>query len=113
MMEIVGAVLVLAVLGAVILSGAALTVLAGAAGIILAAAVACLLLGLAVNIVGFILKVMLTFLLACILKWVFRKGIDMLDRNTSLLQGTSEEQLEKISMAAGGAVAVWYMFLHG
>lgn len=111
-MEILGAVLVLALLGAVILSGAALTVLAGAAGVILVVAVACLIVGLAVNIVGFIIKIMLTFLLACLLKWIFRKVIDLADAHTSLLQGTSTEQLEKISMAAGGIVAVWYMFLY-
>lgn len=111
-MEMLGAVLVLALLGAVILSGAALTILAGAAGVILVAAVACLIIGLAVNLVSFIIKVMVTFLLACVLKWIFRKGMDFVDANTSLLQGTSTEQLDKISMAAGGIVAVWYMFLH-
>lgn len=111
-MELFGAILVLAILGAVILSGAALTILAGAAGVILVIALVFMIIGLAVNIVGFVIKVMLTFLLACVLKWIFRKGIDMVDTHTSLLQGTSTEQLEKISMAAGGIVAVWYMFLH-
>ena len=109
-MDILGVILVLAALGIVMLTGAALTVFAGAAGVILVAAIVCMIVGLAVNIVGFVIKVMLTFLLACVLKWLFFKGIELIAENTSLLRDRHTEQFEKVSIVAAGIVAVWYMF---
>ena len=111
-MGVLAILVVVFLLGASLVSGAVMTILTGVAGIVLVAALVCLIIGLAVNIAMVLVKIALTYLLACALRWVVRKGLDIIDGNTDWLQSTSTEQLEKIATAAGGILAVWYMFIH-
>ena len=111
-MGVLALLVVVALLGASLVSGAVMTALVVFAGVVLVMAVVCLMIGLAVNIAMLLGKIALTYLLACALRWVVRKGLDIIDGNTDWLQSTSTEQLEKIATAAGGILAVWYMFIH-
>jgi hypothetical protein len=111
-MGVLALLVVVALLGASLVSGAVMTALVVFAGVVLVMAVVCLMIGLAVNIAMLLVKIALTYLLACALRWVVRKGLDIIDGNTDWLQSTSTEQLEKIATAAGGILAVWYMFIH-
>lgn len=111
-MGVLALLVVVALLGASLVSGAVMTALVVFAGVVLILAVVCLIIGLAVNIAMLLVKIALTYLLACALRWVVRKGLDIIDVNTDWLQSTSTEQLEKIATAAGGILAIWYMFIH-
>ena len=111
-MGVLALLVVVALLGASLVSGAVMTALVVFAGVVLILAVVCLMIGLAVNIAMLLVKIALTYLLACALRWVVRKGLDIIDGNTDWLQSTSTEQLEKIATAAGGILAIWYMFIH-
>ncbi len=111
-MGVLALLVVVALLGASLVSGAVMTALVVFAGVVLTLAVVCLMIGLAVNIAMLLVKIALTYLLACALRWVVRKGLDIIDGNTDWLQSTSTQQLEKIATAAGGILAIWYMFIH-
>ena len=111
-MGVLALLVVVALLGASLVSGAVMTALVVFAGVVLILALVCLMIGLAVNIAMLLVKIALTYLLACAFRWVVRKGLDIIDVNTDWLQSTSTEQLEKIATAAGGILAIWYMFIH-
>ena len=111
-MSVLAILVVLFLLGASLVSGVVMTMLTGIAGVVLVAALVCLIIGMALNLAVFLVKIALTYLLACALRWLVRKGLDVIDMNTDWLQSTSTDQLEKIATVAGGVIAVWYMFIH-
>lgn len=107
-----GVLFVLILIIAAMLSSTVMMFLVGLA--ILTIVMSCLgvLLGISFAVLGVMLKILGTYLLAMVLKWVVRKLIDVVDTHTSLLQTMSNKQLDSVSMAVGAIIAIWYMFFH-
>lgn len=111
-MSLMGVLFVLILIIAAMLSSTVMTFLLGLA--VLAIIMSCLgvLLGISFALMGVMVKILGTYLLAMVLRWVVRKAIDVVDRHTALLQSLSNRQLDEVSMGVGAIIAIWYMFFH-
>lgn len=111
-MSLMGVLFVLILIIAAMMSSTVMMFLLGLA--VLAIIMSCLgvLLGISFAVMGVMVKILGTYLLAMVLRWVVRKLLDVVDRHTSLLQVMSNKQLDDVSMGVGAIAAIWYMFFH-